>query len=301
MDKVVVLLSSYNGEKYIREQIDSILKQKNVKVELIVRDDGSTDNTIKILNQYSKEYPNFRYYQGKNLGPAFSFLELISNAPNANFYSLADQDDVWDNDKLYIGISTLKKIKTKIPLLYHCNTRIVDKDLHTLRIGKKNINKTSKYSALMENRATGCTMIFNDIAREKIISRSPEYVSMHDSWIYLIVSFFGKVIYDNKAHMSYRQHNNNVIGANTCKVDKIKSKINRLFDFNSMPRYRLANSFLSMYGGELSKEEYKKAKKLVNYKNSIKDKLYLIIDKDFKSDSILRNIEYTLLIVLGNL
>lgn len=301
MDKVVVLMSSYNGQKYIREQIDSILNQKKVNVELIVRDDGSKDDTITILSEYSEKYPNFSYYIGENKGPAFSFLDLIKNAPSAKFYSLADQDDVWDEDKLYIGIKALNGIVKEKPLLYHCNTRIVDKDLNVIRIGKKGVKIKSKYSALMENRATGCTMIFNNYALDLINKSNPKYVSMHDSWIYLIISFFGKVIYDNTPHMSYRQHGNNVIGASTGKAKHIKSKIKRLFEFDNRPRYRLTKSFLQMYGKELTKDEYDKASKLVDYRKSLLGKISLIIDKDFKSESFARNIEYSLLILFGNL
>lgn len=301
MEKIIVLMSTYNGQKYIREQIDSILNQKNVYVELIVRDDGSKDDTITILNEYSEKYSNFSYYVGENKGPAFSFLDLIKNAPSAQFYALADQDDVWDDDKLYIGIEALKGIEEVKPLLYHCNTRIVDKNLKVIRIGKKGVKIKSKYSALMENRATGCTMIFNNCALDLINKSNPYYVSMHDSWIYLIVSFFGEVIYDNKPHMSYRQHGNNVIGASTGKTMHLMSKIKRLFEFDNRPRYRLTKSFLQMYGKELTNEEYDKARKLVDYRKSFSGKIKLIFDKDFKSESFARNIEYTLLIIFGNL
>lgn len=301
MDRIVVLLSSYNGEKYIREQIDSILNQKNVDVELVVRDDGSNDNTINILKEYSVKHQNFRYYQGQNKGPAFSFLDLIKNAPSAKYYALADQDDVWDKDKLYIGIELLKTKARCKPMLYHCNTRIVDSDLKFIRLGKKEVKIKSKYSSLMENRATGCTMIFNDYARELINKSNPTYISMHDSWIFLVVSFFGKVIYDKVPHMSYRQHGNNVIGASTSKTKMLKSKMKRIIDFNNRPRYKLTKSFLEMYGQELTNEEYEKAKKLIDYRKSLLGKIRLIVDKDFKSDSFVRNCEYALLIFLGNL
>ena len=301
MERIIVLLSSYNGQKYIREQINSILNQKNVEVELIVRDDGSTDGTLSILEDYKNKCINFSYYQGQNLGPAFSFLDLIKHAPDAAYYSLADQDDIWEEDKLFSGIQMLKKKKGEVPLLYHCNTRVVNKDLEFIRNGKKDIRVKSKYSSLMENRATGCTMIFNVPAKELINSCDPTYVSMHDTWIYLIISFFGVVIYDIRPHMSYRQHGNNVIGASVSKTTHIKNKIKRILDFNKMPRYKLAQSFLAMYGNRLSVEEFSKVKKLVDYKKSLKGKMRLMVDQDFKSDSFARNVEYFLLTIFGNL
>ena len=98
LSNVVVLLSSYNGEQYIKEQVESILGQKNVRVKLLIRDDGSTDATPNLLSKYS-QLPNVDVVYGKNIGASNSFLWLIKNAPECEYYSFSDQDDVWDNDK----------------------------------------------------------------------------------------------------------------------------------------------------------------------------------------------------------
>ena len=97
--KVLVLMSTYNGEKYLREQIDSILGQRGVEVSLLVRDDGSTDATLTTLDEY-KESGRLDYYCGNNLGPARSFMHLLQNAPASDFYAFSDQDDKWMDDKL---------------------------------------------------------------------------------------------------------------------------------------------------------------------------------------------------------
>ena len=106
-------MSTYNGEKYLREQIDSILKQTQVDAQLIVRDDGSSDGTVRILEEYSRNYPNVSFYQGTNVGVGKSFLELLKNAPQADYYSFADQDDVWLEDKLNHAVSIIRQIEQK--------------------------------------------------------------------------------------------------------------------------------------------------------------------------------------------
>ena len=95
--KVLILLSTYNGERYIKEQIESLLKQENVKVSILVRDDGSTDGTINILNEYQKQ-GKLKWYTGENLKPAKSFMNLVENAPEYEYYAFCDQDDVWLKD-----------------------------------------------------------------------------------------------------------------------------------------------------------------------------------------------------------
>ena len=113
---VSVLMSTYNGEKYIREQIESILNQKKVKVHLLIRDDGSQDSTIEIVKEYANKYPNVSVYAGKNIGIGNSFMELLRNAPEADYYAFADQDDVWLDGKLERAIELIKATEQSIIL-----------------------------------------------------------------------------------------------------------------------------------------------------------------------------------------
>ena len=108
MKKVCVLMSTYNGEKYLKEQIDSILKQKGVKVNLLVRDDGSTDNTLSLLEEYKKK-GLLDYCCGSNMKPARSFMELLSIAPDSDYYAFSDQDDYWEHDKLFNAVKNTEK------------------------------------------------------------------------------------------------------------------------------------------------------------------------------------------------
>ena len=129
MRNILVLMSTYNGEKYLKEQIDSILAQKNVEVTIRVRDDGSTDGTIRILEEYQK-CGKLNWYSSTNMGPAKSFLDLVYNAPlKYDYYAFCDQDDYWKEDKLYKAIERLEHFDDK-PALYHCELEIVDENSH---------------------------------------------------------------------------------------------------------------------------------------------------------------------------
>src|SRR5574344_1284030 len=106
MDKVNVLLSSYNGEKYIKTLLDSVLSQENVDVDLLVRDDASSDTTIDILQSYQAK-KQLNLLQGENMGPARSFLFLLQHSHDANYYAFADEDDFWEKEKLSVAIEKL--------------------------------------------------------------------------------------------------------------------------------------------------------------------------------------------------
>ena len=154
MKKIQVLMSTYNGEKYIREQINSILAQTGVEVNLLVRDDGSKDKTLEIL----KGYKEIKIIEAKNVGATNSFLELLSLAGEYEFYAFADQDDVWDENKLKVAISKLENYDC--PAIYSGNTRLVDKDLNEIKCETLS-PITTLGAAIVKNYATGCTIVFN--------------------------------------------------------------------------------------------------------------------------------------------
>ena len=125
MKIVCVLLSTYNGEKYLKEQLDSVLNQKDITLNFLVRDDGSTDSTIDILKQYEKE-GKIKLIVGKNIGYKKSFYELAKLAPLSDYYAFCDQDDVWDDDKLITAVNMLERENNSIPLLYFSALRVVN-------------------------------------------------------------------------------------------------------------------------------------------------------------------------------
>lgn len=290
MKNVNVLMSTYNGEKYIVEQIESIINQKDVIVHLYVRDDGSSDKTINILQNYEME-GKLKLIQGENIGPARSFIELLTIVPVADFYAFSDQDDIWDVDKISVAVKKIENITG--PALYHSNLKVVDKNLNFFRNAHNfDMRDDNKYHSLLLNYATGCTEVFNECLREMVIKKKIEYLNMHDWWVYVVCCFFGTVVYDSVPHILYRQHETNVVGTYLKKnyISVFCKKINRLFDKGYQPRYLMANCFVKAYGQDLSREENDTIKKLANYKNNLKSKLIFMIDKKLKTKSKTRNV-----------
>ena len=299
---VCVLLSTYNGEKYLKEQLDSLLAQRGVNLTILVRDDGSKDNTTTILEEFAKKDSRLTFYQGKNVGPAQSFFDLIMKSPQTDYYAFCDQDDVWDEDKLEIAVDMLEKEDRSKPNMYYSNLRIVDQDLNFYRLSHVSPSiQTNKYSVLTEDMATGCTVVFNNTAANFTRLGLPKYCSMHDTWIYMICKFFGKTVYDFDAHISYRQHGDNVVGTYLGKKTKeiYIARIKRLFDRNLQPRYNNACNFYKVFGDRLDKKDKEKILKLVNYKKSPDNRLSLLFDKDIHASSINREIRYKFLILMG--
>ena len=179
--RLAVLLSSYNGEKFIARQLDSILSQQGeFALELIVRDDGSTDATCAILQEYA-DAGKLRWYTGENLKPAKSFLHLLQNAPGYDYYAFCDQDDYWHPGKLCAALDTIKHCTG--PAIACANARLVDGELNPLgRNVYKRPPRTDFYSLLVGSNIIGCTMVFNQAAARLVQEKPlPEEIFMHDS------------------------------------------------------------------------------------------------------------------------
>lgn len=302
METVTVLLSTYNGEKFIKEQIDSILHQIGVNVYVLARDDGSKDSTVDILKVYSEKYSNFSYYCGLNVGPAQSFFDLLKQSPDSDYYAFADQDDVWDENKLVCAVNLLSKKNTLIPQLYYSNLRIVDQNLRYYRMShQKPYIQKKRYSALAEGCATGCTMVINNVARDFLKNKLPSECTMHDNWIYMVCRFFGEVNYDFEGHISYRQHGENVVGTYLEKktVKTYIKRFKRLFNRKLQPRYKNAISFWNAYGNLLNSDDRKKVLEIINYKKSLISRCRLLFDFDIGYEVKSRDIRYRILIILG--
>lgn len=209
--KVNVLMSTYNGERYIGEQIDSIMAQENVEVDLLVRDDGSKDSTLALL-EACKGKGILHWYKGDNLGPARSFLDLLANSSaDADYYAFSDQDDYWQPEKLDVAVEMLTTAGNA-PALYFSRTQMTDAELHPTDIVEINPLLTFGESLVYEF-IPGCTMVMNRALRDIVNRFSPGYLPMHDVWVYSVALAVGaKVYFDKNPHILYRQHGNNTIG-----------------------------------------------------------------------------------------
>lgn len=300
--KVVILLATYNGEKYLREQLDSLLRQTYENIKIIIRDDGSKDNTISILEEYIAKDSRISFYTGPNLKAAGCFYDLLCNAEKADYYAFCDQDDVWERDKIEIAVRFLETANEEIPALYLSNLRIVDEELNYLGMRLNEPMKTDyKYYCLTEFLAVGCTQVFNLKAAEFVKKHIPDTNIMHDAWMYMSCMFFGQILYDFDSHILYRQHSNNVVGYRTDKLTILRERVARLFNRQLQPRLTYSIAFLQSYENELSAEEKEQLNKIVHYKDNVRSRVSLLFDKSICSSSFERDLRYRALILWGTI
>ena len=293
--RIAVLMSSYNGEKYIEEQIKSILSQTgNFELDLWVRDDGSVDNTIKIL-EYYQEKGKLRWYSDKNCGPAKSFFDLIYKAKEYDYYAFSDQDDYWYPNKITNAVEKLKKYDSGKKLLYFCNAEYVDSNLKPL--GGKNYKgsvPTDFYSTLLNPGYLGCTMVFNNKLAEVIQNHSmPDVIFMHDEYLARVcVAVGGKVVFDDRAFIKYRQHGDNVIGSTIGKMDALMRRINMICKANRIGIKEELSGIKNIYGDEIGDMEKEWINTIICYKDSIKNKIKLALSS--KPKFISTNMRWTI-------
>ena len=238
--KVQILLATYNGEKFLQEQLDSIVSQEYKLWELLIHDDGSVDNTISILNEYQRNYPKkvSILIDHKTFSSASkNFFHLIKHrSKNANLYCLCDQDDIWHKYKLKKIIEVYKSKKVKQPTLIYSDLSLINANGKLLEKSHDkliNYQKSSitKNSTLYYNPVPGCTMSINSALADKISYRKD--MVMHDWWILLSAMYKNAaLIYIKSPLVKYRQHSNNVLGYK--KINILVLVIRLIF---KIPRY----------------------------------------------------------------
>jgi len=209
--RIVVLLSTYQGEKFIGEQLASILMQLPAEGKIIVRDDGSTDGTVEQIAALGDR--RVRILPGANIGFAKSFFHLMEIVPaNAQMVMLCDQDDVWLQGKIERAWQAIRNSGDE-PMLYCSRLQLVDPQLGRLGLSPRWTRAPSFANALTENIVTGCTTALNLAAVRLVSSHSDSsHIYFHDWWMYLVVAAFGHVVFDPEPTILYRQHGANVIG-----------------------------------------------------------------------------------------
>ncbi len=275
MSTVNIILAAYNGEKYIGEQIESILASTYTDWSLFVCDDGSTDGTVNIVKVYEKKYPEriVLLRNQKNLGHALNFLQNINNLKSASFSSnvpkyfmFCDQDDFWLPKKIEMTLQAMKRMEQKYgskkPLLVFTDTSVADAELNKIHHSFMHSNhldpkKTDLPHLLMENKCIGCTIMINKEFVD-LIKETPKDVKHHDWWIALIAATFGKIGYVCEPTLLYRQHENNSIGSVEFKdyvircIKSLHKQKDALLDGQNQAR-----SFIEIYHDQLPEKEKK--------------------------------------------
>jgi rhamnosyltransferase len=207
--RIAILMSTYNGENYLEEQLKSLMNQtiKNA-ITVYIRDDGSLDNTVKIIEKWKKKIPTV-LIKGKNIGPSQSFWKLLTSKNiDADYFAFCDQDDIWDKRKIEIAISKLDWNHH----LYVCNYRVIGTYGELLET--KHFNTYQKITIprqFISGAASGCSMVFTKELRNYLCTKSINYIPMHDTILMLYALEYSGVFWDKYPRYSYRAHSNNVV------------------------------------------------------------------------------------------
>ena len=262
---VMVLLSTYNGEKYLPEQLESLQRQNNVHVTLAVRDDASTDRTCEVIERF-RDSLETTLIHGENVGAARSFLMLVHAVKvDTEYYAYCDQDDYWLPEKLSRAVERLETCDKMCPALYYSNVRRVGEHLEEIEDPFKRNYHTEEFGAvLISTAAPGCTMVFNRALLLLLKEYMPKYLTMHDSWtLQVCAAVGGTVIYDDDSYILYRQHVGNVIGGvEKMRYGKTKLflyRVRKLFDWECKPS-KVAEELIKGYNLKLTEKNLLRAK-----------------------------------------
>ena len=266
-DHIAILMATYNGEKYLREQIDSLLSQSFEAWHLYIHDDGSTDTTISLLNEYSERWPEkISILNYPSYGSACkNFLSLVDRV-DAEYYMFCDQDDIWLKDKIKIELNKIKEIESEFPdkpVIINTDLTVTDASLNVIHPSfwryaniKHTFVKSFKDFAAI-NVATGCTMLFNKSAK-LCIHKPYDKAIMHDAWLTLSVVACGGVFFSiDKPTILYRQHGENTLGARDAKKLTLCFRLKTFHQIikNNIAHYQQMNAI-----GSISIAEYLYAK-----------------------------------------
>lgn len=260
MAQVQILLSTWNGEAWLAELLASLNRQSCADWELLIRDDGSQDQTIKIIFEWQRDYP---YHvakfitDGEHLGSTQSFSRLVEHS-TAPYLMFCDQDDIWFPEKIEFSLAALQTLENEVgfctPLLVHTDLAVVNeaKELAAISFwGLRDFKVDQRKEAyLLSNVVSGCASIFNRAAAERAFP-VPDQSMQHDRWLALVCAWFGRIYPLPQPLLFYRQHGNNQIGAELPSIPF--SQISERVESWS----RQAEAFLQRYGDELTRADYR--------------------------------------------
>ncbi|MEE0007847.1 MAG: glycosyltransferase [Ruminococcus bromii] len=269
MYRCLVLLSTYNGEKYLPELLDSVMAQKDVLIDVLARDDGSKDKTVEIL----KKNDRVQVYTGENLKPAKSFLDLILKADASyDYYALCDQDDVWKADKVISAIEHIKD--SNKPTLYSSAVEVVDRDLNFIRKSFTDNSFKDPLYDILTYGTPGCTFVFNKALMQKLKEYKPTTISMHDSWISFVCLAVNGLFYsDHEAYILYRQHDANVLGA---QRHSLKDTLAGIIKNKNVLRSDMAKEILIGYSYGMSPKTKEAFCAFAEYKENFRYKMRIL-------------------------
>lgn len=274
---VAVVMSAYNGEKYLREQIDSILTQQGVAVKLFIRDDGSQDGTAAIIDEYAAAHPNVVFWNKadiKNIGITDSFLTLLRDVydaePDVPYFAFSDQDDVWLPDKLAAAVALMRERESdrEKPTLYYSNKTFVDAGLKL--ISEEHIKYYGDFfDILWTSLASGCTFLMNrPLTRLSVCPLPHKFTSLHDAWVYRLAVLCGAtIVFDERSHILYRQHGDNVCGQDGVSLIH-KNWFSSIFSSRRHMAQKQLQEMIRLHDADISPDVREYVDQVMNYHQS---------------------------------
>lgn len=281
---VAVVISTYNGGLHLKRQLDSIFEQRGVNVFAIIRDDQSSDDTVEVIKRYICENPDKRidYFIGRNEGYAKSFWDALCVAGEADYYAFADQDDVWREDKLFKTILPMENDTYQGAKLSYCQMIRCDDNLKPFleQVAVLHPEQLNRKIVLTQTYNYGAATVFNHAAKELICRRFPNDGCVpHDAWAGAICYWFGKIYFVDEGLYYWIRYDSSVTGEGT-RWSGIRYRIKETLAGNSYQN--LANDLLVGYGDLITTKDKIFLHKMIDYKKSIKTKIELILDREFK-------------------
>lgn len=288
--KVDIILAAYNGEKYIAEQIESIIKQSFKNWRLLIRDDNSTDRTLNIIKKYSQLDNRIRIVENNNSNKGVTKnFEILLNISKAEYTAFSDQDDVWLPCKIEKMMKEIQQTEKEYgyenAVLIHTDAYIADKDLNILSENfiadyghKEGLNKL-----LFASKVQGASMMINKKLKKRILPL-PDGLQLYDYYISLICEIFGIRKFIDQSLMYYRIHDNNLLGRYGNKIDLLKRFLKRESYLSRETEIYAVKSFKEKYIQSLNKNEIKMIDDYLNLNNncSLFEKIEVILKNGFE-------------------
>ncbi len=299
--RVNILLPTYNGSRYLDALLESLALQTHPDVVISIRDDGSKDETRSLLSAWAVGRQNVRLRFGENIGAMPSFFDLLENGSAlAEYFAFCDQDDVWLPDKVERAVSALSRCRSDEPAMYCSRVEYVNERLEHL--GYSRVPRRPSFpNALVENITTGCTTVLNRRARDLICGRLPRKALPHDWWCYLVVSAIGKVIYDERPSIRYRQHATNLTGGTPSLWELSRRRLIRLINQVRGKRFLSdqAVEFLRCFGDLLDPQNKKVLDRFLCVRGSLRERVFYNAFMDVWRQSWSDTMILRLLILMG--
>lgn len=300
MKKIQILLSTYNGEKHLKEQLDSFLALDNKdEVSVFIRDDGSTDSTRRILADY-EDKDGFRIIYGENLGLNASLQALFLQAdPDCLYYAYADQDDVWLPNKLSTAARALDKESATEPVLYTARSFLTDAVGNKIGVTRIPKRPPSFPNAMVQNVCIGHTQVYNRPMLALLRDNYSDGMFVTDHWAYLLASAFGKIVYDKTPTTLYRQHASNAIGYGHNRRTVLRNRFRRTLA--GVPRSHAAQliAFDHTCGDRLSDADRRELSRFLSSRRNFFTRLGYLFRARAHRQSFFENLGFRTLYLFG--